>query len=88
MLSSEIISSGYLVINLSAEYPAKREARSVHELACPSCNAPSQYDLKDYLMMCPFCSITFKISMETGKKEIYSDHVSLSYKYIHHSGIM
>lgn len=46
----------------------------MHELACPSCNAPSQYDLKDYLLMCPFCSITFKLEKETGKKEIYSDH--------------
>ncbi|MFK7825509.1 MAG: hypothetical protein AB8G05_15270 [Oligoflexales bacterium] len=46
----------------------------MHELACPSCNAPSQYDLMDKLLMCPFCSVTFRISMETGKKEIYSDH--------------
>ena len=46
----------------------------MHELTCPSCNAPSQYDLKDYMLMCPFCSVTFRISMENGKKEIYSDH--------------
>ena len=46
----------------------------MHELSCPSCNAPTQYDLKDYMMMCPFCSVTFKVSMQTGKKEVYPDH--------------
>lgn len=47
---------------------------TMHELSCPSCNAPSQFDLKDYLLMCPFCSATFHIDHETGKKEVYSDH--------------
>lgn len=46
----------------------------MHELACPSCNAASQFDLKDYLLMCPFCSATFRLDAESGKKEIYSDH--------------
>ena len=46
----------------------------MHELSCPSCNAPTQYDLKDYLLMCPLCSVTFKVSMDTGKKEVYPDH--------------
>ncbi len=46
----------------------------MHELACPSCNAASQYDLKDYLLMCPFCSASFRLDTESGKKEIYSDH--------------
>lgn len=46
----------------------------MHELACPSCNTPSQYDLKDYLFMCPFCSATFHFDQETGHKEIYSEH--------------
>ena len=46
----------------------------MHELACPSCNAASQYDLKDYLHMCPVCSVTFRLDMESGQKEIYSDH--------------
>ncbi|MCB9228374.1 MAG: hypothetical protein H6618_02060 [Deltaproteobacteria bacterium] len=46
----------------------------MHELSCPSCNAPSQYDLKDHILMCPFCSVSFRLNMENGKKEIYSDH--------------
>lgn len=46
----------------------------MHELACPSCNAPAQYDLKDYLFMCPFCSATFHFHLETGQKELFTDH--------------
>lgn len=46
----------------------------MHELACPSCNSPSQYELRDYLLMCPFCSATFRVHMDTGQKEIYGDH--------------
>lgn len=46
----------------------------MHELSCPSCNAPSQYDLRDYLLMCPFCSATFSIDQESGKKDIFTDH--------------
>lgn len=46
----------------------------MHELACPSCNAPSQFELKDYLLMCPFCSTTFELDLETGKKDIHTDH--------------
>ena len=46
----------------------------MHELTCPSCNAPSQYDLRDYMLMCPFCSVSFRFHMESGKKDIYSEH--------------
>lgn len=46
----------------------------MHELACPSCNSPSQYDISDHMLMCPFCSSTFKLDLETGHKELYGDH--------------
>jgi hypothetical protein len=46
----------------------------MYELACPACNSPSQYDFRDFLMMCPFCSCTFKLDLETGQKEIFGDH--------------
>lgn len=46
----------------------------MHELACPSCNSPHSYDLRDCLLMCPFCSATFSIDMETGLKEAYPEH--------------
>jgi hypothetical protein len=46
----------------------------MHELTCPSCNASSQYDLRDYMMMCPFCSVTFRMEQDSGKKEVYTDH--------------
>lgn len=46
----------------------------MHELICPGCNAPSQYDLKDIMHMCPFCSATFGLDYESGKKELYADH--------------
>jgi hypothetical protein len=46
----------------------------VYELSCPTCNTPSQYDFNDYLMMCPFCSATFKLDEQSGHKEIFADH--------------
>ncbi len=46
----------------------------MHELLCPSCNAPSQHDLQDYLLMCPFCSTTFSFDKESGTKTLYTDH--------------
>jgi len=46
----------------------------MHELSCPSCSSPSIYDLRDYLLMCQFCSSTFKMDLETGQKEIFGDH--------------
>jgi hypothetical protein len=46
----------------------------MHELLCPSCNAPSQYDLQDYLLMCHFCSTTFSFDKTSGKKTVYTDH--------------
>ena len=46
----------------------------MYELACPACNSPSQYDTSDHLLLCPFCSVTFKLDSETNQKDIYSDH--------------
>jgi hypothetical protein len=46
----------------------------MYELSCPACNSPSQYDFRDFLLMCPFCSCTFKLDLETGQKEIFGDH--------------
>jgi len=46
----------------------------MHEVACPSCDSPSAYDLRDYLLMCQFCSSTFRVDLETGQKEVYSEH--------------
>ncbi|MCX6105321.1 MAG: hypothetical protein NTY08_05745 [Proteobacteria bacterium] len=46
----------------------------MYELACPACNSSSQYDVSDYLLMCPLCSATFSLERETGHKEVYNDH--------------
>lgn len=46
----------------------------MHELYCPSCNTPSHFDFSDYLLMCPVCSVTFTVNLESGVKEIYGDH--------------
>lgn len=46
----------------------------MHELYCPTCNSPSQYNFSDYMLMCPFCSATFKLDTDTGQKELYGDH--------------
>ncbi|MEY4631604.1 MAG: hypothetical protein RIQ81_1724 [Pseudomonadota bacterium] len=46
----------------------------MHELACPTCGTSAQYDFRHYLVMCPFCSETFKHIVETGEKEPFADH--------------
>lgn len=50
----------------------------MYELACPACNSPSQYDFTDYLLMCPFCSCTFRLDHDSGQKEIFGDHYIVS----------
>ncbi|MBF0440489.1 MAG: hypothetical protein HQK54_01155 [Oligoflexales bacterium] len=46
----------------------------MHELTCPTCGNSSKYVFTDYLLLCPFCSATFKVDIETGQKEIFGDH--------------
>lgn len=46
----------------------------MHEIACPACNTPSSFDFRDYILMCPFCSSSFKFDVESGLKEIFADH--------------
>jgi len=46
----------------------------VYELQCPSCNKASQYNFSDFLLLCPFCSATFRFDVETGQKELFGDH--------------
>jgi hypothetical protein len=46
----------------------------MHELACPSCNATSPYELSDYLLLCPYCSTAFNYDRGSGQKEMFSDH--------------
>ena len=50
----------------------------MHELTCPSCNKPSQYIFSDYLLMCPFCSATFKFDVTNGQKELFGDQFPAS----------
>lgn len=46
----------------------------MHEFTCPSCSNTSNYNAEDYLLLCPFCSATFRLDMETGQKELFGDH--------------
>lgn len=46
----------------------------MHELNCPTCNTPSQFEIRDYFHLCPYCSTTFQLDFTTGKKEIFHDH--------------
>ena len=46
----------------------------MHELNCPSCNKPSQYIFTDFILMCPFCSASFKFDVTAGQKELFGDH--------------
>lgn len=50
----------------------------MHELACPNCNSTAQYDLRDFMLLCPFCSCSFKLDMESGQKDIFGDHYIVS----------
>lgn len=46
----------------------------MYDLSCPSCNTASQFELSDFVLMCPFCSSSFHYDVKTGQKEIFSDH--------------
>ena len=46
----------------------------MHEITCPSCNKASQFNFNDYLLLCPYCSATFKFDASTGSKEMFIDH--------------
>ena len=46
----------------------------MHEITCPSCNKASQFNFKDYLLLCPYCSATFKFDTNNGNKEMFIDH--------------
>lgn len=46
----------------------------MHELSCPSCGTPSQYNLNDTLQICQFCSRSFTVDIMTGVKEVFGDH--------------
>jgi hypothetical protein len=46
----------------------------MHELTCPACGSPSQQNIRDHILMCPFCSASFRFDLETGRKETFGDH--------------
>ena len=46
----------------------------MYDLSCPSCNTASQFELDDFVLMCPFCSSSFHYDVKSGQKEIFSDH--------------
>lgn len=46
----------------------------MHELTCPGCGSPAQFNTRDYILMCSFCSASFKFDAETGAKELFNDH--------------
>ena len=50
----------------------------MYELSCPECNTTAQYDLRNYLLICPFCSTTYKLNRDSGKKDVFTDHYILA----------
>jgi hypothetical protein len=46
----------------------------MHELTCPGCGSPSQYNIEEVALMCSYCSATFRYNIETGQKDIFNDH--------------
>ncbi len=46
----------------------------MHELTCPACGSPSQYNFRDYVLSCTFCSASFRFDAESGRKDLFTDH--------------
>lgn len=46
----------------------------MYEISCPSCSATTDYNLKNYIHSCPFCSTSFQVDMESGRKEVFGNH--------------
>jgi hypothetical protein len=46
----------------------------MYQVTCASCAANFEYNLEDYIHLCPFCNSGFIIDYEEGAKELIGDH--------------
>jgi hypothetical protein len=44
------------------------------QVSCAACNASFEYNVDDYIHLCPFCSSGFILDLEEGAKDIIGDH--------------
>jgi hypothetical protein len=46
----------------------------MYEVSCAVCSASFEYNLEDYIHVCPFCSSGFVLDFEDGSKQLIGDH--------------
>lgn len=46
----------------------------MYQVSCASCAASFEYNIEDYIHLCPYCNAGFIIDFEEGAKEIIGDH--------------
>jgi hypothetical protein len=46
----------------------------MYQVSCASCAANFEYNVEDYIHLCPYCNSGFLIDLEEGAKEIIGDH--------------
>ena len=46
----------------------------MYEVSCASCQTSFEYNIEDYIHLCPFCSAGFIIDTEEGSKDLIGDH--------------
>lgn len=44
------------------------------QVSCAACNASFEYNIDDYIHLCPYCSTGFILDLEEGAKDIIGDH--------------
>jgi hypothetical protein len=46
----------------------------MYEVSCAACSATFEYNVEDYIHMCPYCSSGFILDVEEGAKDLIGDH--------------
>lgn len=46
----------------------------MYEVGCAACSASFEYNVEDYIHLCPYCSSGFILDLEEGAKDLIADH--------------
>lgn len=46
----------------------------MYEVGCAACSASFEYNVEDYICLCPYCSSGFILDLEEGAKDLIADH--------------
>lgn len=46
----------------------------MYEVSCAACAASFEYNVDDYIHLCPYCSSGFVLDLDEGAKDLISDH--------------